>query len=430
MATMPYDVTPQASRLEVMSFLNEIAGNYPQAISFASGRPEESFFAVEDWLACIPDFVRHYADLHGVDVATAFNVLAQYGRTSGVIGDLVATQLERDEGIRCCGDQLVITAGCQEAIELCVRSLCSDANDVVLVRSPTYIGITGVADLSGVALIPFGDDNAEALPQALEAAADALEREGRCARAVYLIPEFDNPTGTVLSRTTREGLIAVCLSRGIVVLEDNPYGMFRYEGEREPAMAALDKTGCVVYLGTYSKTLCPAVRVGFALVPPRLFGDAVRADALRAQLSRLKSFVTVNTSQLMQALVGGVLLAEGGSLASIVAPVRDVYRRKRDEMLRWLTNAFMDRPEIRWNVPAGGFFLTLELPFVFGATEAEICARDYGVIVMPLAFFALDVRHDHFVRLAFSNVAIEAIRDGVARFSRFVRHRMECHETA
>lgn len=417
--------TNQASRLDVMNFLNEVAADYPQAISFASGRPLEEAFDIGRWLGRIPDFVRRHAALNATSEEVALRLLAQYGRTDGIVNDLIAEQVRNDENILCDGRQIIVTVGCQEAIELCVRSLCRDAGDVVLVRSPTYIGVTGVADLNGIAIAPFGGDDLDSLAEALDAAATALEREGRHARAVYLVPDFDNPTGSVLPRSTRERVIAVCAARGIVVLEDNPYGMFRYEGEQVPTMAALDTGGCVVYLGTYSKTLCPALRVGFAIVPTRLFGDASRADALHAQLSQLKSFITVNTSQLMQALVGGVLLAERGSLAAIVAPAREAYQRKRDEMVRCLAAAFTHRPTIRWNAPAGGFFLVVELPFAVGAAEAEICARDYGVIVMPLAFFALDDRHDHYVRLAFSNVALDAIEDGISRFARFVDDRRD-----
>jgi (S)-3,5-dihydroxyphenylglycine transaminase len=412
-------------RLEVMNFLNEVAAEHPQAISFASGRPAEKFFAMDEWLARVPQFVQHFAHARAIDVATAYGLLAQYGRTNGIVNDLIAQQLGKDEGIVCRGSQIIVSAGCQEAIELCVRSLCTAPGDVVLVRSPCYIGITGVADLNRIELVPFTCDEPEQFAHALGEAIAAAQQRGKSPRALYLTPEFDNPTGTVLPRATREQVIAVCAANGIVVLEDNPYGMFRYEGTSNPTMFALDKSGCVIYLGTYSKTLCPALRVGFALVPERLFGDAARASALLAQLSQLKSFVTVNTSQIMQAMLGGVLLAENGSLARMAQPARQHYQDNRDRMLDCLASAFAGQADVRWNTPAGGFFLTVSLPFDFTQHAAEICARDYDVLVMPLAFFALNRDHDRHVRLAFSNVARDSIEAGIDRFARFVKNRLQ-----
>lgn len=412
---------PSQSRLDVMNFLNEISSDYPEAISFASGRPTESFFALETWLAQIPRFARHFSERRGKTLEEGFHLLAQYGPTSGIIGDLIAQQLHVDEAMRCTPEQVVVTNGCQEALELAVRRLCSDPDDVVLVRTPCYIGITGVADLSGIELFPFSAERPEQYATALVSAVEAAEKAGKRPRALYLVPDFDNPTGTVLSRTTREEIIAFCFAKGIVILEDNPYGMFRYEGTKEATMYALDDRGCVIYLGTYSKTICPALRIGFAVVPEALFGEAGSGAAFVQGLAQAKSFISVNTSNITQAVVGALLLNEECSLRRVIGPALERYRENRDAMVAKLSESFAGmRGRVEWNVPAGGFFLTVKLPFKFGLKEAELCAEKYGVIVMPLAFFALDDQQDYLVRLAFSNVTPALISTGVERFERFV----------
>src|SRR5690606_27592734 len=129
--------------------------------------------------------------------------------------------------------------------------------------------------------------------EALEAAVQALARAGKKARALYLIPDFDNPTGAVMSLPMRRRLLEFCRDRRITILEDNPYGLFRYEQERLPTLYELDDSGVVVYLGTYSKILCPGVRVGYLIVPPALHGDREASKRLKDAISRMKSFVTV-----------------------------------------------------------------------------------------------------------------------------------------
>lgn len=416
--------SPDRARLDVMNFLNEIAGRYPKAISFASGRPAEAFFDVQDYAARIPEFVRHLQATRGTTFDAAFNLLAQYGNTNGLINELIARQLGNDEGIACAPAQVLVTAGCQEAMDLCVTTLCREPDDVLLVRSPTYIGITGVADLNRIALADFSCRDGESMIDKLSRAVDAVERQGRRARALYLVPDFDNPTGSVLSLQERRALIAYCAAHRIVVLEDNPYGMFRFEGEPVARMATLDDAGCVIYLGTYAKTLCPALRVGFAVVPPTLFGDRAAAQALLAGLSQAKSFGTVNTSQITQAIVGGVLLANDASLARRIGPAIDFYRANRDAMLAALDAEFPSGSGVSWNRPQGGFFLTVGLPFAFGSDEAQSCAAEFGVLTMPLSFFALNHDEDRRVRLAFSNSDPVRIREGIARFAQFVRRRL------
>jgi (S)-3,5-dihydroxyphenylglycine transaminase len=201
--------------------------------------------------------------------------------------------------------------------------------------------------------------------------------------------------------------------------------MFRFEGEAHPPLAALDVWGCVIYLGTYSKTLCPSVRVGCLVVPETLFGDAAASREFVRQVGERKSFLTTNTSQFNQALVGGVLLAEQGSLRRIIQPALEHYRRNRDVLIDCLTAAFAkERERIFWNHPHGGFFLSMELPFEFCHSEVVDCAREYDVIPMPMSFFALDGSQRTRVRFAFSNIMPEAIEQGIERFARFVDGRL------
>ncbi len=424
------------ARLDVMNYLNEIAGRHPTAISLASGRPAEAFFDFEQWLRGVPDFVAHQARELGLPARNAFDLLAQYGRTNGIINDLVARQIAIDDGVDCSPQLILMANGAQEALSLLVTTLCQHPDDVLLVRSPCYIGITGIADLNGIELVHFGSESGddERLAALLAQAVAGARRRGRNPRALYLVPTFDNPTGGVLDETTRRDIVSFCGANDIVVLEDNPYGMFRFEGEPVPSMHALDRSGCVIHVGTYSKTLCPAVRVGFAALPHRLFGDAAASDALMARLSQAKSFVSVNTSQLNQAVVGALLLSEQCSLRRLAEAPTAHYRGNRDAMIDCLAREFEDLQDlVRWNQPQGGFFLCVTLPFPFGRREADLCASRFGVLVMPLSFFALDDAQDRQVRLAFSNVPRERIAEAVRRFGAFVRGRLdeiEADETA
>jgi (S)-3,5-dihydroxyphenylglycine transaminase len=404
-----------------MNFLNEISERYPKAISFASGRPAERFFDLKNSGEHISQFIQHFAASSDLGIDAAFNRLAQYGRTNGIINSFIARQIANDEKITCSANQIIVTAGCQEAMNLCATTLCTAPGDVVLARTPTYIGITGVADLNGIPLIPFECGSSNEFVPALRAAVISAEGQGLRPRALYLIPDFDNPTGDSLPRETREEIIEFCARKEIVVLEDNPYGLFRYEETPIPTMFALDHHGCVIYLGTYSKTICPALRVGYAILPEHLFGQKDKTAFLMEQLSQAKSFGTVNTSQLAQAIVGGVLLKENFSLAKITDRANQFYKSNRDALISALGKEFGSNGEkVHWNVPAGGFFLTVSLPFEFTHKEAEVCARDYELLVMPLVFFSLNDTKHRGVRFAFSNTTSEFISEGISRFGRFV----------
>lgn len=418
-----FNSQPQ-EQADAMNFLNEVAERYPHAISFASGRPAEEYFFLEKWLGSIPNFIKSFEKKRAISPGMGGGKLSQYGRTNGVINDLISLQVKQDEMICCEQDQILVTTGCQEALDLCVAAICKNKNDVILVQSPVYIGMIGAAARHDVTIMSFTPLFAEDYIQEFEATILAARDSGRSPKIFYCVPNFDNPTGVVLPLATREKLASICAREKIVIIEDNPYGLFRYEGDAVPPIFSLAGACSVIYCGTYSKTICPTLRVGYLIVPPDLFGSKTLSIKLLDELSRGKSFVSVNTSQISQAIVGAILLDEEGSLYSIIDASKMLYKKKRDLMLAKLQEVFSKISGVSWNKPEGGFFLTLELPFPFLAADAAECAEEYGVIVMPLSFFSLTQYDNSRVRLAFSYASLDDITAGVGRFGSYVSNKM------
>jgi (S)-3,5-dihydroxyphenylglycine transaminase len=416
--------------LEVMNFLNEVVHRYPQAVSFAPGRPAERHFDVEHSLAQAPRFVAHRAAQTGWSPLAVWNDLGQYNKTNGIINELVARQLELDEGIRVAPGAIMITHGCQEAMTVLLMGLFEPGRDVLLVSDPTYIGITGLADILGIGMVPIptGEDGLEARDVA--AAIAEVRRAGKRPRAVYDIPDFNNPLGTQMPPAARRALLDVLRAEEVLLFEDNPYGMFSYDGDPLPTLKALDQHRTVVYLGSFAKTLYPGLRAGYLIADQDVVGQDGRRTSLAAELSKVKSLTTVTTAPVVQAVVGALLLENGGSLRHLVREKLPFYRANRDRMLACLERELGGVDGVRWNRPAGGFFLTVSLPFGFDDEALTLCARDFGVIVCPMSFFALSPGRERQVRLSFSYVTEEQIDEGIGRFARFVRRRIGAGESA
>jgi (S)-3,5-dihydroxyphenylglycine transaminase len=415
--------------MNVMNYLNEIADEFPSAISLAAGRPRFLFnerLSNEALARAMIAYERHASgEVDGIRPRAS---LLQYGRTAGLIPELVAAQLRTDERVTALYDRLLITSGCQEALSICVAVLCPDPSDTMLVCNPTYAGVIGAARASRVPAFPLSNETND-LGEAIEKAVYNVKLVGRRARVLYLIPSFDNPTARVLNEDQRRNVLYVCARNRIVILEDNAYGLFRYEGQALAPMAALDESGSVLYLSTFSKTLAPALRVGAVTVPRTLFGDEGAAIDLMNQLIERKSFMTVNTSQISQAIVGGILVEQNGTLKRWIEPALLSYHRSRDAMLSQLRISFASISDrIHWNCPAGGFFLTMDLPFPFDAEAARVCAEKHGVLVTPMRFFALDKSQDRRVRLSFSGEEPDQIRMGIEAFAMYISTRLESEQ--
>ena len=192
-----------------MNFLNEVTARSPDAISFAPGRPHEEPFDV----ATIADYLRAYADHlqqdRGLSAAEVSRTLFQYGRTNGLIHELIAETLHHDEDLRVAPESLVVTVVCQEGMLLTLRALIRGSDDVLLVSSPCYVGIAGAARLLDVSLepVPEGEDGPD--PAAVRAACGRVRASGRRPRALYVVPDFANPSGTNMSVSGRQQLLAV-----------------------------------------------------------------------------------------------------------------------------------------------------------------------------------------------------------------------------
>lgn len=410
--------------LDVMNFLNEVVHRYPEAVSFAPGRPAERWFDVERSLSAARVWVDHHAARTGLSPEAVWNDLGQYNKTNGIINDLIARQLQADEGITAAPGSIVVTTGCQEGMAILLLALIDPATDALLVSDPTYIGIPGLARMMGITMIPVPTGEEGLTPEAVRAGISEARAKGLRPRALYDIPDFNNPLGTRMPVPARRSLLGVAREHGLLIWEDNPYGMFSYDGDPLPTMKALDEHGVVIYMGSFSKTLFPGLRLGYLVADQRVVLPSGERVSLAAELSKVKSLTTVNTSTVIQAIAGGILLESGGSLAPLMTGKLPFYRANRDRMLACLEEELGAGGPVSWNRPQGGFFLTLSLPFEFTPERLTECARDYGVIVCPMSFFALTSGRERQVRLSFSYVTEAQIEEGIGRFARFVHDRI------
>lgn len=409
--------------LDVMNFLNEVVLRHPGAISFAPGRPAERHFDVAGSLAKAPAFVAYRAASLGWSEEAVWNDLGQYNKTNGILNDLIARQLREDEGIVADPRAIMVTHGAQEAMLILLLGLFEPPTDALLASDPTYIGITGLAAIAGITTVPVAMDEGGLEVGAVAAAIAAARAAGKRPRAFYHVPDFNNPLGTQMPEADRHQLLALLAAEGVLLIEDNPYGMIALDGPPLPTLKRLDREGVVIYLGSFAKTLYPGLRLGYLVADQEVKGPDGRKVPLAFELSKVKSLTTVTTSPLVQAVAGAILLENEGSLRRVVEAKLPFYRDNRDRMLEALDKELGGVPGVSWNRPAGGFFLTVNLPFTFGDAEVEECARDHGVIVSPMSYFALSPGREKQVRLSFSYVDAKKIAAGIAGFARFVRGR-------
>ncbi|MFJ4679517.1 PLP-dependent aminotransferase family protein [Kitasatospora sp. NPDC088783] len=403
--------------LASMTFLNEVTARYPNALSFAPGRPAEDRFDIQSVHCRLERFCDHLSTDLGYGPAEVRRTLCQYGRTSGIVQHLIARHLEVDEEMRVDPESIVVTVGCQEAMFLALRSLRRDERDVVLAVAPTYVGLTGAARLVDMPVVPVASGTTGVDLADLAAKLHQARERGLHPRACYVVPDFANPSGLRLELETRRELLALAAREGILLLEDNPYGMFHDGSGRLPTLKALDTDRTVVYLGSFAKTVLPGARVGYLVADQRVRDAQGQVGGFAEQLSRIKSMVTVNTSPISQAVIGGALLEADFSLARATSGERQIYQRNLAHVVRGLESRFRRCPDVSWNTPGGGFFIVVNVPFTVDDELLERSGREFGVLWTPMSYFHDGKEGDNQLRLSCSSLSGEQLEEGLNRLA-------------
>ncbi len=309
-----------------------------------------------------------------------------------------AVMLMAEEGVDADPDDVVITTGAQQALDL-LGKIFIDPGDTIAVEAPAYVGaLTAFAAYQPRFLTIEIDDEGMIVEQ-LERAIVRGERP----TFVYTVPNFGNPAGVTMSRRRREHLVALCRETGIPIVEDNPYGLLRFEGEPLPCLRSLDPRN-VIYLGTVSKTFSPGVRVGWALADPSVIQRLVLAkEAADLCGSNLTMLLTERW------------FADEGRWRSALAGLIDTYRARRDAMLDALTEQFPGTAT--WTHPSGGFYVWVTLPRWADTTAMLAAAVERRVAYVPGTAFYPDGRGADRMRLAYCYPTEDRIREGVARLA-------------
>ncbi len=409
--------------LDTMNFLNEVTARFPDAVSFAPGRPFDGLFDP----ACIAEYFDSYTSYlrrSGWTEAQVRAALFQYGRTKGQIHGLIAETVANDEGILVTPESVVVTVGAQEGMFLLLRALMAEPADVLLASSPCYIGITGAARLLDVEVIGVAEGPAGPDPAAVRRAARQARAAGQRPRALYVVPDFANPSGASMTVPARQELLEVAAAEHLLIIEDNPYGFFTREAAPRPTLKALDRSGVVVYLGSFAKTCFPGARLGYVLADQPVAGCDGQVSLLADELAKVKSMITVNTPSLSQAVIGGMLVQHGCRLRAANHPAIEFYRANLRIVLAELDRHFpvpvRAELDVGWNYPDGGFFTVLTVPFAADQAALERSAREYGVLWTPMDAFFVGDGGRHQLRVSSSYLPPDDVADGIARLAAFI----------
>jgi 2-aminoadipate transaminase len=371
----------------------------PEVISLAGGLPDTSTFPAEDFSALM---ARVGAD----DAARAL----QYGPTEGldeVKGPIM--EVMAAEGMEVEPDDLLVTTGGQQVIDLVCKTLI-DPGDVVIAEAPTYPGAAPVFVSYQADVVQIEMDEDGMRIDVLEQELERLDREGRAPKFIYTVPSFQNPAGVTLSLERRRRLVEIAHRRELLVLEDNPYGMLRYEGEPLPTLYTLDGAEFVIYLGTFSKILSPGLRLGWCAAPRPVLD----------KLNLGKGAADLCSSPLSQLFVRRYF--DERDWLAYVGKLTGVYRRRRDIMLEALAEHFPR--EATWTRPQGGLFIWAKLPDFIDTTDLLARALRDHVAFVPGRAAYLDGRGGTEMRLNFSGVSDDAIREGVRRIGEVIREQL------
>jgi 2-aminoadipate transaminase len=374
----------------------------PDIISFAGGLPAPETFPHDELAEIAADELRgHYENS------------LQYGLTEGSLTlRRVIVDWLRPQGLDLSVDQVLVTTASQQALDLLSKALI-DPRDVIFVEAPTYLAALQTFSLfeADKIPIPLEDDgmNLDILEQEIAKARQA----GKTLKAVYLVPDFQNPSGITMSLAKRKRLLEIATKEELLIFEDNPYGELRFSGEPLPSIRSLDNEGRVILLTTFSKVLAAGMRLGFMVADPP-FMDV---------LVRVKQATDLCTSKLIQHMAARYIKDYG--MEKHLSEIREVYHVKRDAMVSALEKYMPKDEGITWTKPEGGLFLWVRLPEDIDTEEMFERAIENNVAYVIGNAFYVDGRGHNEMRLSFSLGSTERIEEGIRRLGKVVREELE-----
>lgn len=371
----------------------------PDVVSLAGGMPYVQALPTEHVLEVVESVLMERAD-----------VALQYGAGQG--SPLLRERLSmlmREEETSADPEDLVVTTGAQQALDL-VGKILIDPGDTIVVEAPAYVGALSAFGAYEPRFVQVDLDEEGMIVDQLE---DALVR-GERPKFVYTVPNFHNPAGVTMSRPRREQLVALCREARLPIVEDNPYGLLRFEGEPGPTLRSLDPHN-VIYLGTVSKVFAPGVRVGWAVAEPGVLQRLVLAkEAADLCGSQLNMLVTER-------------YLDGERWRRNLARLVDTYRGRRDAMLAALAQHFPS--DATWTSPAGGFYVWVTLPEYFDTPTLLAAAVERKVAYVPGTAFYPDGRGRRQMRLSFCYPTEDRILEGVRRLGELLADEEELHRS-
>jgi 2-aminoadipate transaminase len=376
----------------------------PEVISLAGGLPDTTSFP-QDTFASICQ-----------RIAAEFCARAlQYGPTEGLseTKQCIAQVMEADS-MSVDPDEVVVTTGGQQVIELVTKALI-DPGDVVIAEAPTYPGAIPSFCSYEANVVQIEMDNDGMRIDLLEETLARLAKEGRRPKFIYTIPSFQNPAGVTMSLPRRRRLVEVAHEHELLVLEDNPYSMLRYEGTPLPTLRSLDEGVFVMYLGTFSKILSPGIRLGWVVAPAPVLEKLVVG----------KQGGDLCTSTLSQLLVHSYFSQI--NWREYVDSLTQIYKARRDTMLAALDEHFP--PQAEWTRPSGGLFIWATLPEFIDTTDLLARALRDDVAFVPGEGAYLDGRGRDSMRLNFSGVTETAIEEGIRRIGNVIKEQVALYGT-
>ncbi len=362
----------------------------PGIISLAGGLPSPKTFPVSE-------FARACEMVLGHDGAAALQYAASEGYAP--LREAIADHLPWDVN----PEQVLITTGSQQGLDLVAKVLI-DAGSRVLVETPTYLGaLQAFTPMEPHVVSVASDDEGVLIDDFARQAGQGADK----ARFLYVLPNFQNPTGRTMNEARRAALVDKAAQLGVPLVEDNPYGDLWFDQPPPAPLTARNPAGCI-YLGSFSKVLAPGLRLGYIVAPPAVFPKLLQA----------KQAADLHSPGFNQRMVAEVI--KGGFLERHIPTIRALYKQQRDAMLAALTRE-MAGLDVRWNSPQGGMFLWVRLPEGFNATALLAQAVERNVAYVPGAAFYADAADARTLRLSFVTSTAAQIDTGIAALAATIR---------